>query len=137
MTVAWGDRLIASAATLAAVAVIGALTVVVASFLDPREAGLTPLGLAVIWTFGIAAQYSPLVAWAGVLILAALVPWLSRRKAWMWPLVGLLLAIPATYLGGTLADHLIRFAIGALYGEVFRRMIALELRTYFERSNRN
>jgi hypothetical protein len=133
----WGDRLIACAATLAAVAVIGALTVVLASFLDPHDAGPTPIWLAVIWTFGIAAQYSPLVAWVGVLVLAALVPWLAKQPVWMWALVGAVLATPAIYYGGTVADHLIRFGIGALYGETFRRLIAFELRTYFERSNRN
>ena len=129
----WGDRLIAVAATLASVAVIGALTVVIASFLDPREAGSTPLWLAVIWTFGIAAQYSPLVAWVGVLVLAALVPWLSKRPAGIWALAGLALATPAIYYGGTIADHAIRFAIGALYGEAFRRWLKFELRTYFDR----
>ena len=123
----WGDRLIAIAATLACVAVLGALTVVVADWIDPSRDGPTTYRLALLWTAGITAMYSPLYSWLGLIVLAVSVPWLERQPKAVYALAGVLMALPLLPMAETLPDKVIRVGIGALYGEIFRRILAYRI----------
>jgi hypothetical protein len=50
------------------------------------------------------------------------------QSAWVWLLAGLLVTAPLHLQTGTSADLLIRLALGLLYGEIFRRLIAYRFR---------
>ena len=135
MSEGWGDRLIAVAGTLAAVAVIGAFVTVAVSYVDKGGADGMPLWIAYLWGFGSAAMHSPKLAWIGLLVLAALQPWLARQPAWVWAMAGLVVTLPFHFQPGTRVDLVIRLTLGLVYGEVFRRLIAFRFRTYFDRQN--
>lgn len=123
----WGNKLIAAVATLALIAVLGALTVIVADWIDPTREGPTATGLALVWAVGITAMYSPLTYWIVLLVMLISLPWLVRQPKLTFALAGLLLALPLVLQGETIADKAIRLALGGVYGEVFRRLLIYRL----------